>query len=352
MSLGRGSSDDVGETQPIAVRAYWAMRRLRAIDQRMVALQRQGRIAFYGSARGQEAVAVGAGLAMESEDWVFPALREQGIMLMRGFPLRLYVAQLLGSAEDLLRGRQMPSHAAHSSVRHVSWSSTVGSQLPQAVGTAWAMRARKSTSIAMAFCGDGATSTSDFHSAMAFAGARAVPCVIVCQNNQYAISLPRSRQTASETLAVKARAYGLPGVVVDGNDVLAVMNVLSDACARARAGQGSTLVEAVTYRMGPHSTSDDPTRYRSREEEQSWERQDPILRSRAHLALEGLVTESDDEQFDAEFASEISRVVDEAELVAPPTKASLFEDVYSEIPKHLASELEELQKVVPAPSDG
>jgi len=257
-------------------RAYREMRRCRLLDARMLAMQRQGRIGFYGGARGQEAVAVAAGLAVDENDWVFPALREQAIMLVRGFPLRTFIAQIFGNSGDLLKGRQMPCHQSARSVCHVSWSSCVGSQAPHAVGAAWAMRARKTHAVAVGFVGDGATSQGDFHAAMNFAGVWRVPCVLVCQNNQFAISVPTERQTASRTIAVKARAYGLPGVRVDGNDFLAVYSVIRSAVDRARAGDGPTFIEAVTYRMGPHSTSDDPSRYRSPGEEAAWAARDPV----------------------------------------------------------------------------
>jgi pyruvate dehydrogenase E1 component alpha subunit len=186
----------------LVVRAYREMRRLRLFEERMVSMQRQGRVSFYGSARGQEAVPIAAGLAVKGEDWVFPALREQSIMLVRGFPLRAYLAQIFGNSGDVLKGRQMPCHQSSRSVHHVSWSSCVASQAPQAVGAAWAMRARKTGAVALAFVGDGATSQGDFHAAMNFAGVWRVPCVIVCQNNQFSISVPVESQTASRTATI------------------------------------------------------------------------------------------------------------------------------------------------------
>src|SRR5580692_5984236 len=227
---------DPGLATEVVLRAYREMRRLRALDARMILLQRQGRVGFYGAAQGQEAVPIATGLAVEKGDWVFPALREQSVMLVRGFPLASYVAQVFGNSADVQKGRQMPSHQSGRAVNQVSWSSCVGPQLPHAVGAAWAMRAKKSGAIAVAFCGDGATSQADFHSAMNFAAVWQAPCVIVCQNNHWSISVPTEKQTASRTLAVKARAYGMPGVRVDGNDLLAMAGVVTKALARARAG--------------------------------------------------------------------------------------------------------------------
>jgi pyruvate dehydrogenase E1 component alpha subunit/2-oxoisovalerate dehydrogenase E1 component alpha subunit len=334
-------------------RAYREIQRLRLLDARMTMLQRQGRVGFYGGCEGQEAVPIGTALALkngEEADWVFPALREQSVMLVRGFPLRAYVAQLFGNAGDVLKGRQMPSHPSGRAVHQVSGSSCVGPQLPQAVGAAWAMRARKTSAAAVAFLGDGATSQGDFHAAMNFAGVWKVPCVLVCQNNQWSISVPTDRQTASRTLAVKARAYGLPGVRVDGNDVLAIFKVVSEALARARSGGGATFIEAVTYRMGPHSTSDDPARYRPKAEVDAWARRDPLDRLRKHLVLRGLSTPSSDEALHRELLAEIAAAVDDIERLAPPARESLFADVYAEMPWHLREQLESLKKIGAPPT--
>jgi pyruvate dehydrogenase E1 component alpha subunit/2-oxoisovalerate dehydrogenase E1 component alpha subunit len=332
------------------LRAYREMRRLRSLDARMIALQRQGRIGFYGAAQGQEAVPVATGLVVREDDWVFPALREQGVMLVRGFPMKSLLAQLFGNEADLLKGRQMPSHPSARSVHQVSWSSCIGTQLPHAVGAAWAMRARKSTAVAIGFLGDGATSHGDFHAAMNLAGVWRAPCVLVCQNNHWSISVPTARQTASPTIAVKARAYGVPGVRVDGNDLLAVYAVLREAIGRARSGAGPTFIEALTYRMGPHSSSDDPTRYRSQAEVDAWAAKDPLDRLRRHLVRLGLLTEASDATMDAALADEINAAIDMVEPLSRPAPATLVEDVYAEIPWHLREELEELKKTLITPT--
>jgi pyruvate dehydrogenase E1 component alpha subunit/2-oxoisovalerate dehydrogenase E1 component alpha subunit len=334
------------------LRAYREMRRLRLLDARMILLQRQGRVGFYGAAQGQEATPIATGLAVAENDWVFPALREQSIMLVRGFPLRAFIAQVFGNSGDVLRGRQMPSHQSGRAVHQVSWSSCIGPQLPQAVGAAWAMLARKSGGVAVAFCGDGATSQADFHAAMDFAGAWKAPCVIVCQNNHWSISVPTEKQTASRTLAVKARAYGFPGVRVDGNDLLAVYKVMREAIDRARSGGGPTFVEALTYRMGAHSTSDDPTRYRKQEEVDEWARKDPLDRLRKHLVHLGLVSDESDATLEKELASEIAAAIDDVEKMPAPDRTTLFDDVYAQMPWNLREQLEQLQKSAPAPSHG
>jgi pyruvate dehydrogenase E1 component alpha subunit/2-oxoisovalerate dehydrogenase E1 component alpha subunit len=212
------------------------------------------------------------------------------------------------------------------------------------------MRAKKTGAIAVAFCGDGATSQADFHAAMNFAGVWRAPCVLVCQNNHWSISVPTEKQTASRTIAVKARAYGMPGVRVDGNDLLAVYKVMSEATDRARSGAGPTFVEAVTYRMGAHSTSDDPTRYRTQAEVEEWARKDPLDRLRRHLVRLGLVGDESDAALEKELAAEIAAAIAEVEQLPPPARASLMEDVYAELPWHLREQLESLLKAAAVPT--
>jgi pyruvate dehydrogenase E1 component alpha subunit len=343
---------DPGLPRDVLLRGYREMRRLRLLDARMTALQRQGRIGFYGAATGQEAVPIATGLVLAEEDWVFPALREQSVMLVRGFPLRAFLAQIFGNAADVLKGRQMPSHHSAKAVHQVSWSSCIGTQLPHAVGAAWAMRARKTGAAAVAFLGDGATSAGDFHAAMNFAGVWRVPCVFVCQNNHWSISVPASRQTASPTLAVKARAYGMPGVRCDGNDLLAVAGVVRTALERARAGLGPTFIEAVTYRMGAHSTSDDPSRYRSQAEVDEWARKDPFDRLHRHMAHLGLVSEASDAALERELDDELTAAIDDVEREPQPPPESIFEDVYGEMPWPLRQAQEELKKSRTVLTDG
>ncbi len=326
-------------------RAYREMQRVRILDARMIALQRQGRVGFYGAAQGQEAVPIAVALALHDDDWVFPALREQSIMLVRGFPLRTFVAQIFANSGDILKGRQMPSHPSARAVHQVSWSSSIGTQLPHAIGAAWAMRVRNAKTVAVAFLGDGATSVGDFHAAMTFAAEWRVPAVIVCQNNQWSISVPVERQTASRTIAVKARAYGLPGFRVDGNDVLAVYAVVRAALERARAGDGATFIEAVTFRMGAHSTSDDPTLYRADSDVDAWAAKDPLYRLRSHLLSLGLVTDASDAALHAQLAEEIGSAIDGSEALPPPALGTLVEDVYSQVPRHLQRQLDQLKKV-------
>ncbi|MEM7447118.1 MAG: thiamine pyrophosphate-dependent dehydrogenase E1 component subunit alpha [Myxococcota bacterium] len=325
------------------------MIRIRSIDEKMMKRQRQGQIGFYGSVTGQEAVPVAAGCALASSDWVFPALRENGIMLVRGFPLKLWLAQVYGNEMDVLKGRQMPSHMSARDVHQVSWSSCIGPQIPQAVGAAWAAKLRKDATVVAGFMGDGATSQGDVHAAMNFAGVFGVPCIFICQNNHWSISVPSSRQTASATFAIKAKAYGMPGVRVDGNDVLALHGTIEEAANRARQGLGPTFIEAVTYRIGPHSSSDDPDRYRDPEEVALWTKRDPIHRLQNYLRQTGRLSEEAVETMHAEIDSEISSAVAAVESLPNPARSTLFEDVYHVTPWHLIEQREELEKHPPAP---
>src|SRR3982751_6624143 len=276
------------------LRLYREMVRLRTLDERMMTLQRQGRVGFYGACTGQEAAALASAIALEPSDWIFPALREGGAMLLRGFPLVPYLCQVFGNSGDETKGRQMPSHMASKSVNQVSWSSCIGSQLPEAVGAAMAARIRGDDTVVAAYMGDGATSSADFHVALNFAGVFHAPVVFVCQNNHWAISVPTQKQTASESIAAKASAYGFAGVKVDGNDAEAVYLAVKAAVDKARAGGGPTLVECETYRIGAHSSSDDPTRYRDEREVETWRKRDPIEAFRARLVAANLWTEAKD----------------------------------------------------------
>jgi pyruvate dehydrogenase E1 component alpha subunit len=320
---------------PAQLELYRQMRRVRRLDERLSALQRQGAIGFLGPVLGQEAVPIAAAFAIDPNDWVFPALRESSIMLARGFPLALYLAQVFGSARDTQKGRQMPSHQASSRVHQVSWSSCIATQLPQAVGMAWAAERRGDPWIALAFLGDGATSHPDFHAALNLAGVLRARVVFVCQNNAYALSVPVARQTRSTSFAVKAAAYGMPGVRVDGNDALAVHGAVSEAARAARSGSGPTLIECVTYRRGAHSTSDDPSRYRDRAEEALWAERDPLLCLGRHLGALGLLDAGLEARFDHEIEREIGAALELAGADPRPALETLFDDVYARPPWHL-----------------
>lgn len=283
------------------VRLYRAMVLARRVDDRLLKLQRQGRLGTFAPATGQEAACCGPTLAMTDRDWFVGSYRELGARLMRGEPIENTFYYYNGYEE----GNFFPGGE-----RTLPTAVIIASQLLHAVGIAYAMRLEgEHDSAVVTFFGDGATSEGDFHEALNFAAVWKAPVVFVCANNQWAISLPREAQTASRTIAQKAIAYGMPGIQVDGNDALATYRATQEALERARAGEGPTLIEAVTYRMRMHTTADDPTRYRQEEEGESWAARDPIPRLRGHLEAKGIWSDELEAELEAEAKAEIEEAV-------------------------------------------
>jgi len=330
-----GDHKKLGLSEDDLKRMYRYMAMSRLLDERMMRLQRQGRIGFFGTASGEEAAVVGSGAVLRADDWVFPALRQGAAALMLGMPLEIFIAQCIGNSLDVAKGRQMPVHYSYKPVNFVSWSSCISTQLPHAVGMAYAAKLKGDSVFAMAYMGDGGTSEGDFHVALNFAGVYKSPVVFFCQNNQWAISVPIDQQTASDSIAVKANAYGFEGVRIDGNDIFQVYEATKAAADKALAGDGPTLVEAVTYRMGSHSSSDDPTRYRPEGEMEMWQTKDPILRLRHYMEGKKLWDESAEEAMMKELNDEVSEAIKIAEAAPPLTSDSLFTDVYANPPVQL-----------------
>jgi pyruvate dehydrogenase E1 component alpha subunit/2-oxoisovalerate dehydrogenase E1 component alpha subunit len=327
-------------------KAFRTMLLVRTLDAKLTNMQRQGRIGFYGACTGQEATPIGTAMALRPDDWLFPALREGSAALYRGYKLSHYVAQCIGNDHDLQKGRQMPCHYMDRGINHVSWSSVIATQLPHAAGAAYGMRLKGKDTVAIGFLGDGATSENDFHSAMNFAAVTKSPVVFVCQNNQFAISVQHDHQSATRTYAEKAAAYGMPGVLVDGNDILAVHTAVTEAAARARRGEGPTLIEALTYRLTPHSSSDDPTRYRDEAEYQKWLKRDPVEIFRRHLKARKIWSPKWEEQMQVELDAEVDVAIKEAEAAALPVPESMFYDVYSTVPELLKDQARELRAAI------
>ncbi|MEO6597801.1 MAG: thiamine pyrophosphate-dependent enzyme [Planctomycetota bacterium] len=321
---------------------YEQMVQVREFDRRMLMLQRQGRIGFYGPILGQEAATVGSIAALEARDWIFPALREGAAAMMRGLSLTEAINQLIGNGADRCKGRQMPCHYTFKEGNYYGMSSVIGTQISHAVGAAMAARIRGDDVVVLGYLGDGATSANDFHSGMNFAAVYQSPCVLLCQNNQWAISVPISKQSASETLAQKGKAYGMPYVRVDGNDVLAMYTVTKAAAERARAGEGPTFIEAVTYRRLGHSSSDDPTRYRDEAEVRLWEKKDPVDRFRAYLSNRELWSEAKETALKERIALVVNEAIAAAEKNAPPADETLVTDVYADVPAQLREQLAEV----------
>lgn len=323
----------------------------RVLDERGLALQRQGRIGFYLQALGQEASHIGSAAALLDSDWLFPAYRQPGIMLLRGADLDDIVNEWFGNDGDTSKGRQMPVHYSLRSINFVSISSPIGTQLSHAAGAAMAAKMRGDDTVFMTYCGDGGTSSSDFHSGLNFAAVYSAPCVFIVENNQWAISVPSSGQTASESMAAKAQAYGMPGIRVDGNDILAVYRVCKEAVDRAREGGGPTLVETVTYRMGSHSSSDDAARYRDEEEYERWKKRDPIDRFRKYLKKKKLWTQEREDEMAEEFKTDLNDAIKRAQARPKPALPTMFEDVYMNPTQQLIEQRDELMNLEGPESD-
>lgn len=329
------SSLDPRPPDDLLLRLYKGMVLARRFDERMLVLQRQGKIGTFAPIKGQEAQ-IGAVANLEKDDWLIPSFREAPSEVWRGKPLEnillLYGGYNEGgrSAEG---GRDMPV------------SIPVGSQPLHAVGIAYALRYRRTKNVAITFFGDGATSEGDFHEAMNFASVFQVPVIFICQNNHWAISVPRSRQTHSRTIAQKAVAYDMPGLQVDGNDILAVYQAAKEAVERARDGGGPTFLELITYRLSLHTTADDPKKYRKEEEVKEWEKRDPIIRFAKYLTGKGLLSEQKIDETDRQVLAQI-RAAEEAwsgQVSRGVDPLDMFTYAYAELPANLVAQREELR---------
>jgi len=311
------------------VQLFDSMLLVRIMDDRMMRLQRQGRLGFYMKSIGEEATHF-AVYALRKSDWVYPSYREQGSWFWRGYSVANYINQLYGNSEDPVKGRQMPVHHSAVDLNLVSISSPVGTQIPQAVGTAMAMQISGNDGVALTYFGEGTSSTGEFHVAMNFAGVSKAPVILFCRNNGWAISTSREQQTAAKTFASKAIGYGMPGIRVDGNDILAVIQVTREAVARARAGEGPSMIEAITYRVQGHSSSDDPSAYRDATEPEEWERRDPINRFRGYLKSKGLWSQAMEDEIRKRHDSAITEVLAKSDKLEPPAVETMFDDVYED----------------------
>lgn len=325
-----------------ALAMYRTMLTIRLWDERAIKLQRSGRIGFCVTSRFEEATQAATAAALEATDWIFPAYRQYGIMLHRGATLETLAHQYFGNAQDITKGRQMPCHPSDAEHYFCSVSSVIGSQIVHAAGGAMANQILNNGGVSVTYFGDGSTSANDFHSGLNLAAVRKAPALFVCVNNQYAISLPFSQQTASATVAQKAVAYGMAGVRVDGTDALAVYQITKAAAAYARAGHGPVLIECLTYRLDPHSSSDDPTRYRSSEEQQAWQEKDPIERLKQALLQQYAIAPDALEALEADLKQAIQAAIETAQRTPQPDWDSLITDVYEAPPPYLQQQLAEI----------
>jgi len=330
--------DLMPELAPGVIREiYRDMVRMRAMDDKALKLQRQGRMGTWPPIKGQEAIQTGVAHAMDEADWLLPAFREHGIMLLRGVPGHLIYAYWAGDE----RGSAYPE-----GVRVFPVAVPVGSQWQHGTGVGLSLKLRGEKAVAVTLGGDGSTSEGDFHEAMNCAGVFQTNSVFVIQNNQWAISIPLHQQTAAETLAQKAHAYGFPGIQVDGNDVFAVYAATAEALARARSGGGPTLIEAVTYRLGDHTTADDASRYREDEEVAKWQLRDPILRLRVFLEGRDLWDDDQEQALLEEVHTWVDAQVAALEAMPPQDPSDLFTHMYADLPPHLAEQMAEVLEEV------
>jgi pyruvate dehydrogenase E1 component alpha subunit len=322
--------------EELLLKLHKAMLLGRRFDERLLSLQRQGRIGTFAPITGQEAAQLGAVAPLGPSDVLVPSFRETAAQVYRGAAMESIILNFAGyneAASLLKEGRDLPVAVP------------VSSQVPHAVGIAWGMKYRSKKEVVMTFLGDGGTSEGDFHEGMNFAAVYQVPAIFVCQNNHWAISVPRSRQTHSKTIAQKALAYDMPGIQVDGNDVLAVYAAAKEAVDRARSGGGPSFIECVTYRMMMHTTADDPKRYRKDEEVEEWRKRDPIARFQKYLKEKKLLTEQKIEEIETGIKGEIQSAVEHAEEMMKKYDDPLrmFEYAYAEMPPYLKEQREELK---------
>ena len=314
-------------------RLYRTFLLARRFDERMLLLQRQGRIGTYLPARGHEAAVLGSVYPLRPTDWLVPVWREWAAYVWRGWPLDNLILLYAGLSE----GTSVPD-----GIRDLPVCVPMGTHVPHAVGIACAARARREDSVVLCYFGDGASSEGICQEAMNFAGVFQAPIVFVCVNNQWAISIPRSRQTRAKTLAHRALAYGFPGVQVDGNDLLAVVMATREAIDRAREGRGPSLIEAVTYRLAPHSTADDPKKYQDPAEVKLWEAREPLPRFRRYLQAKGVVDDALHARFEAEVDAEVRDAVERAEARMKAARPeSMFDHVYGDVPAEVRAQREE-----------
>jgi 2-oxoisovalerate dehydrogenase E1 component alpha subunit len=313
---------------------YEKLLQARLLDQKMWVLNRQGKAAFVISCQGQEAAQVGSAYALDRhKDFFLPYYRDLGVVLVQGLTLRDVMLGVFARRDDPSSGgRQMPAHWGSRARRIITQSSVVATQLPHCAGLGLSFKIKGQDSVAIAYLGEGSTSQGDFHEALNWAGVHRLPCIFLVENNKYAITEPQEKQMAVRDVADRAAGYGLPGVVVDGNEVLAVYEATKEAARRARAGEGATLIEAKTYRLVPHSSDDNDRRYRTPEEVEEWRRRDPIDRFKSYLLAQGILDEEADTALRARIKAAVDAATEEAQRAAAPDAGDLLRHVYADPP--------------------
>jgi 2-oxoisovalerate dehydrogenase E1 component alpha subunit len=337
---------DPGLDRDTALAMHRSMVFIRLLDERMLAAQRQGRISFYLQSLGEEAEAVASAAALDPADMIMAQYREQGALHYRGFTLEQFMNQLFSNERDLGKGRQMPVHYGSKALNFMTISSPLATQIPQAAGYAYAQRLAGEAALTLCYFGEGAASEGDFHAGLNMAAVLRAPVIFFCRNNGYAISTPASEQFLGDGIASRAAGYGISAIRVDGADALAVYEATRLARARIMDQPQPILIEAISYRLGAHSSSDDPSGYRSREEEEHWRRRDPLARFRLWLQHQGWLDDTEDNRETDRLRQQILAALKQAEPLPKPPLESLISDVYASPPVRLEQQLAALREQV------
>ncbi|XP_061373320.1 2-oxoisovalerate dehydrogenase subunit alpha 2, mitochondrial-like [Gastrolobium bilobum] len=340
-------SNYVQVSKEMAVKIYSDMVTLQTMDNIFYEVQRQGRISFYLTSMGEEAVNIASAAALASDDIVLPQYREPGVLLWRGFTLQQFAHQCFGNTSDIGKGRQMPIHYGSNKHNYFTVSSPIGTQLPQAVGAAYSLKVDGKSACAVTYCGDGGTSEGDFHAGLNFAAVLEAPVIFICRNNGWAISTPVEEQFRSDGIVVKGKAYGIWSIRVDGNDALAVYSAVHTAREIAIRDKRPVLIEALTYRVGHHSTSDDSTKYRPIDEIEYWKMErNPVNRFKIWVERNGWWSEKDELELRSSVRKQLLQAIQEAEKAQKPPLEDLFNDVYDQQPSNLQEQDRVLRKTI------
>lgn len=329
--------------ESLAVKMYKTLAFHRVIDERMVAAQRQGRLSFYMAALGEEATTVGGAAGLEPQDMIMAQYREQGALFYRGFSLEDTMNQLFSNDKDLGKGRQMPIHYGSQELNYMTISSPLGTQIPQAAGYAYGQKLQGKDAVTICYFGEGAASEGDFHAGLNMAAVHNAPVIFFCRNNGYAISTPSDEQYVGNGIASRGVGYGVKTIRIDGNDILAVLKAVQMARAYALKENKPVMIEAMSYRLGAHSTSDDPSGYRTREEEAKWQAHDPISRMKNWMLAQKWWDETQDSELFESLREEVLAAVKVAEKIEKPALESLISDVYDEAPVQLQAQYNEVK---------
>lgn len=327
----------------LAIKIYKTLAFHRVLDERMVSSQRQGRLSFYMAALGEEAASVGGAAGLKPQDMIMSQYREQGALMYRGFSLADFMNQLFSNEKDLGKGRQMPIHYGSKALNYMTVSSPLGTQIPQATGYAYGQKIQGLDAVTLCYFGEGAASEGDFHAGLNMAAVQEAPVIFFCRNNGYAISTPADEQFKGNGIASRGVGYGIKTLRIDGNDILAVLKATQIARAYALKENAPVLIEAMSYRLGAHSTSDDPSGYRTKEEEEKWQANDPILRMKNWMLLQKWWDEEKDLALFEQYREEVLAAVKVSEKIAKPSIDSLITDVYDEPTAQLKAQLEEVK---------